>query len=468
MSDLLNQYKVKYNLDNYILTKLDGEDWLIPELKVNCMQTTKIKFKCYKIVDDILHFEIITLERFITNIFWQKYASSDSSNGNYDVSNEKYVSKKVVVYLENWGQNITKQSYDIIIKNATHIVVAFATNYKWGPQRNTYFTCDSYINFTVPIGFNTHKEFITYAKNINKNIKILMSYGGRDLGCCPNEGNNYWKQYCTDTDGTAELMIQTMLKNNYDGIDLDWEVPSSDILYKIIEYLANKFKSIKTSENIKPLLSIVPIADYFFPDITLYVDGESKYSYFNIFKTFKDDIDIISIQAYNTPLAKPQIAAKLKNGIFSCMHYNNVLESIGNPNKIVILICNDGGIADGCGWDTNGSNSTPNITVNYIHCLYNKINKNYGGLGIWAMQILSDNTIKGANIVPLLKTAVTQSCSTSFNFSIDNLCINNNGFSTSDFCNKNKNNCNQCGATWIGDAITNPSINSSCAKQYTL
>ena len=404
---------------------------------------------------------------------------SDCSNSAFcsDCSNNKFIKKKVVVYLENWkdsGNGVpNRKSYDNMIKNATHIIVAFAVNYTWGSKAIIYNKCDIKINFDKPQGFDSHIDFCNYAKSINEDIKILMSYGGRNMGCCLGVSNvpNYWAKYCTNTSKTVDLIVNTMIKNHYDGIDIDWEVPSSDILYNIIKGLADKFKTIEKSSKKKPLLSIVSIADFFFPDVTLYNNGEEEYSYVNILKTFKNDIDIISIQGYNTGLGLPQIAKLLNNGIFSCMLFNNVLNYIDDPSKIVILLCNDGdggtgAINNGCGWNTKGSNSIPNITVKEVHSLYYTINNNYGGLGIWRMHINHDNTILGIELVPQLKTTVEQLNRTTLPFTLKSKCIDNSNFKTSNMCPNNKDNCtNQCRGAWIGDVKTNPSIDSDCTKK---
>ena len=69
MSDLLTQHKLKYNLYNYRLAKLDGEDWLIPKVETNCMQNPTMKFKLYKkdtitesiisVIRNLIGFEVV-------------------------------------------------------------------------------------------------------------------------------------------------------------------------------------------------------------------------------------------------------------------------------------------------------------------------------------------------------------------------------------------------------------------------
>jgi hypothetical protein len=101
-------------------------------------------------------------------------------------------SPKVVAYLNNWDRFPSKTTdteadnyYKLLFKNSTHIIVSFVQNHdisNAGSGINCLFFDIPYQN---QLRFTSHTDFITYAKTINPDIKLLISFGGQSMGCCP-------------------------------------------------------------------------------------------------------------------------------------------------------------------------------------------------------------------------------------------------------------------------------------------
>jgi hypothetical protein len=320
--------------------------------------------------------------------------------------------KRVVVYLETWGPPIKKSTYQTqLFPYATHIMVAFATNYYWDPTiinpgspethgNNTPGKdCSKCIHFATPLGYDSHQAFITDAKKVNPKIKLLMSYGGQGMGCCPLNSkleNTGWES-CKD--GTAHHLIDCMQHPDkyavatptgcsvsgtlgkssstdtpYDGIDLDYEIHLDDsttgtdgILYNLTQALGTQFSTMKP----KPLLTHVPM-NYFF-------EGTTKYA--KMLSALHQYIDFISIQYYNSP-PLPQNCTT--NCSPCCLNFKAAVAAMGgDASKVVPLVCNAG--VTGCSWTANGSSNTnPQMTVSQLCGMYNALNPNFGGLGFWA------------------------------------------------------------------------------------
>ena len=122
---------------------------------------------------------------------------------NNDNSNHK---KKVVAYVnswqDNWGENNEKA------KQITHINYAFA-NIKEGKV------------VEGNIGDVENLKKLNHLKQVNKDLKILISIGGWSWS------KNFSEAVLTENSRQlfAASAIEFMLKHNIDGIDLDWEYP---------------------------------------------------------------------------------------------------------------------------------------------------------------------------------------------------------------------------------------------------
>lgn len=349
---------------------------------------------------------------------------------------------KRVVYLENWPtggvpkdatqlDKFNKAMQSIYEKQlfpyATHIMVAFATNYYWDSNIGSHGNntppqnCSTCIHFATPVGYDSHQDFITAAHQ--HGCKVLMSYGGAGMGCCPTTNTLGKTGWALCKDGTAQTLIDCMKHPDkyaveipkgcsdsgtmgkfsstdkpYDGIDLDYEIHLDDsttgtdgILYNLTQALGTQFSTMKP----KPLLTHVPM-NYFF-------EGTSKYA--KMLSALHKYIDFISIQYYNGP---PYPQDCTKDCSKCCINFKAAVAAMGDASKVVPLVCNEG--TTGCSWTaTGGSNTNPNMTVSQLCCMYNALNPNFGGLGFWAVQPTNTtNTAQlvGVDLAKAFKTAL--------------------------------------------------------------
>ena len=133
------------------------------------------------------------------------YRMMDGVN-NYSLSstNINKDRKKIVAYLANWEalpEGVTAEAfYTPLFRYSTHVIVAFVKNYSGTVDKtgdcspsNTCYSGDGTkcLYFDPPKAFKTHTEFISFAKKINPDIKLLISLGGETMGCCPNSKEQY-------------------------------------------------------------------------------------------------------------------------------------------------------------------------------------------------------------------------------------------------------------------------------------
>lgn len=298
--------------------------------------------------------------------------------------------KNIVAYFINWGGQLSDEQMSGL-QHATHVIVAFAVNYKWVDKKMTPFTsCKNPLNFDIPnkstAGVGTHADFIKKVKNINHNIKILMSIGGGLM-------KDGWTT-CLDTDKdiseSAAQMIQLFRNpdgNNgigYDGIDIDME--NTDDNKVIINTGKLVTELIKQRGDANWLITIVPMSNQIID--TSYVE--------NIIRP-NPKIDLINVQYYNTgdDTWTPGCDSHGVRGAKVCVNFKNAMKLAGiSAEKIVPMIATNGN-GDGCKWRCeNGddcSNNVTNININQVACAYHKIDPNFGGLGYWAFNL--DNSL---------------------------------------------------------------------------
>ena len=287
--------------------------------------------------------------------------------------------KNIVAYFINWGKQLSKEQM-IGLKYATHVIVAFAVNYKYvqPPSTPSFSSCKIPLNFDHPNKSNNHANFINTVKNINPSIKILVSIGGWNM----NAG--WTKCLGTGTDNDISDSATQMIKlfqnpdgnsgSRYDGIDIDMENTNDNNVIINTGKLVKEL--IRQRANEKWLITIVPMSGQILD--TSYVEHIIKPN---------PEIDLINVQNYNTPSPRWTPGCS-SHGANVCENFKKAMKFAGiSAEKIVPMIATNGP-GDGCKWRCeNGddcSNNVTNININQVACAYHKIDPNFGGLGYWA------------------------------------------------------------------------------------
>lgn len=130
--------------------------------------------------------------------------------------------KKVVCYYTNWSQyrrrptNFAPENVDPFL--CTHIIYAFA-------KLNSNSELESFEWNDVSTDWSVGMyDRMMNLKKVNKNLKILLAVGGWNLGSGP------FSQMAHDDEKRKNFIktsIEFLLRNRFDGLDLDWEYPGS-------------------------------------------------------------------------------------------------------------------------------------------------------------------------------------------------------------------------------------------------
>nr|XP_023015191.1 chitinase-3-like protein 2 [Leptinotarsa decemlineata] len=157
-------------------------------------------------------------------------------------------------------------------------------------------------------------EKLVNLKNINKDLKILMSVGGsgNDVGF-PEMISNHKKNFIQS--------VRSYVKNfKIDGVDLDWEFPNEHQKVHFTQLLEEFRKSINRNPNYPYLLTVAVAAPY------TIVDSSYAVSYMNEF------VDFINLMSYDyhfytretpfTGINSPLYASDNEKFIFSTLNVN--------------------------------------------------------------------------------------------------------------------------------------------------
>mmetsp|Transcript_29584 Transcript_29584/g.62319 ORF Transcript_29584/g.62319 Transcript_29584/m.62319 type:complete len:522 (+) Transcript_29584:1631-3196(+) len=125
---------------------------------------------------------------------------------------------RLIAYAGNWQSCPTADQ----VEHYTHIVVAFAVSYSWGPTQNN---CDRQCNIqsTVPICDNANNQALVDSWRA-KGKKVILSFGGAGMGGhWAGDTNNCW-DYCFGREDQVSTDLVNIVQNqNFDGIDIDYE-----------------------------------------------------------------------------------------------------------------------------------------------------------------------------------------------------------------------------------------------------
>ena len=186
------------------------------------------------------------------------YRMMDGVN-NYSLSstNINKHRKKTIAYLGNWvalPEGVTTNEFYVpLFRNSTHVIVSFVKNHSGavdgsGICSNTCTSGDGTkcLYFDPPFKdsksqFTTHAEFIPLAKQINPNVKLLISLGGLTMGCCP-----HYKGSPTEPsrDFFNQFINSTTMGENQRQLIIDY-------LYSLIINPDNTLTAINSAKNCK-------------------------------------------------------------------------------------------------------------------------------------------------------------------------------------------------------------------------
>ncbi len=151
-----------------------------------------------------------------------EYSTQPSTTTNPTKIEYASSTKKVVCYYTNWSQYRLKPASflpeDIDPYLCTHIIYAFAKlNFK--SELEAFEWNDENTDWSVGMYSRMMDN-----KLKNKDLKILLAVGGWNLGSGP------FSDMVHDDDKMKNFIsttVQFLLKNKFDGLDLDWEYPGS-------------------------------------------------------------------------------------------------------------------------------------------------------------------------------------------------------------------------------------------------
>ncbi len=149
---------------------------------------------------------------------------------------------KVVGYYASW--NAANLPYDKVeYSNLTHIIVAFGT-----PNSNGSLSLESGIPF---------QQLVSSAHSAG--VKVLLSLGGAGSGASFSSATK-------DSSLRATLIanvINFLQKNDYDGVDIDWETPSSSTETSQLTSLIQETRAAFSKVNTPLLITMaIPAGDY--------------------------------------------------------------------------------------------------------------------------------------------------------------------------------------------------------------
>ena len=182
-----------------------------------------------------------------------------------------------MVYIQNWTQ-WTEEALKNWHKNAPNIdiaLVSFLVPYiglEWPKKQlcpNVVASVPEYVG--TDSQWSNHGEFITTLKENNPNLKVLISYGGAGLGCCPGDTpetqnvnflaeqikyyidiNNLEQKYITGNGGRPES-VSSFLSYDIAEFVVSPDTKNTDniALSKETEYLVYDIVKAYTTSNVK-------------------------------------------------------------------------------------------------------------------------------------------------------------------------------------------------------------------------
>jgi hypothetical protein len=267
---------------------------------------------------------------------------------------------------------------DAILLRITHLVLAFGTTYHFyaGPDNKwDHYKCSDSCKLegAFPAVGNAQK-YATDAKKVNPKLKVMLSFGGWNMG--PGDegvGHNCYKEsHCYDqTDDLAKELANVPC---LDGVDFDYEM-SEDLVgensagREFLLAITDKLKKLKPEFEI----THAPQPPYFLEPKVNSAPNPAYGAYSDLLSksAFSSSIDFVNNQYYNNE----EFQIKINNdNIVAQVKY---IGSLMNSNKKSML-----GV---CFYDCNPGYSAADITV--MTDLLTQVKKevpDFGGIMIWA------------------------------------------------------------------------------------
>ncbi len=217
--------------------------------------------------------------------------------------------KLIVGYYPHWLKSSLPTS-KIQFQNLTHIIHAFA----WPTASGEI----EYYNGMLDVNLND--------KVHEANKKILIAFGGAGL-------SDGFGSMVTDSLSRTKFVsnvYEFLTKNNYDGIDLDWEFPANEIETKGLTQLIKDLRKTFDLHNPSLLISMaIPASDWF----GKHFEYEKIIDFVDWFAMMGYDISgsWFSFAGHNAPLFKGQNDWSWNDG------YNYLHSTRSIPNKKLLL-----------------------------------------------------------------------------------------------------------------------------------
>ena len=350
-----------------------------------------------------------------------------------------------------------------ILKATTHLVVGFAapTDFLWADNiipNNMIYRCTQKCNIQGPASisppgkFKSNSEFITAVKKVNRDIKIMISFGGAGMGCCaehdhmvqptcpinqptppttkwyPQAGVTAW-DVCLGKSVDMKKLATSLVnivkypdgKSNttasYDGIDFDYEWLSSSLNRNVkghngkitddtilIQNLEILTTSVRNNLDNGAIISHAPRQNYFLATTDNYAASLAK-----LLKN--GTIDYIFVQMYNGNPTAGSCNDKISDMGFTSTMNGSTIHELCNINT---SCCTGGATAGtgnqsikciGDGLDKSKSNYNYRNTTGAIN-LYTQIVKFIGNdpnKVVWGC-LINDGVVKNFTSFPIVQT----------------------------------------------------------------